>query len=301
MAYTTLRYDVSDAGVATIALDQPDTRNALSDELLGELIAALESARDDAAVRCVVLTSTHEKVFSAGANLGGFAAEVPLVHKHFATERFPRLFTLLGELGKPSICAANGHVLAGALGIALACDLIIAREGARFGTPEINVGVFPFMIMALIYRNVPRKKTNELLLLGEQISAEEAAADRDRQSRRAGGRVRRRRARVGREARVEVAGPDEARQGRDVPPAGHGVRGRDRLPALAADDRVLDRGHSGGRAGVLREARAGVEGALRSARRNEKGAEARAGRSKRALRRRSAQPRVDGSSSGLTE
>jgi enoyl-CoA hydratase/carnithine racemase len=122
----------------------------------------------------VVLTSTHDRVFSAGANLSGFAADVSLVQKHFATERFPQLFRLLGELGKPSICAANGHVLAGALGIALACDLIIAREGARFGTPEINVGVFPFMIMALIYRNVGRKKTNELLLLGEQISAEEA-------------------------------------------------------------------------------------------------------------------------------
>ena len=64
--------------------------------------------------------------------------------------------------------------LAGALGLALACDLIIAKEGVRFGTPEINVGVFPFMIMALIYRNVGRKKTNELLLLGEQIPAEEA-------------------------------------------------------------------------------------------------------------------------------
>jgi enoyl-CoA hydratase len=174
MSYATLRYDVSEAGVGTIALDQPDTRNALSDELLGELIAALQAARDDDAVRCVVLTSTHDRVFSAGANLGGFAADVPLVHKHFGTERFPQLFRLLGELGKPSICAANGHVLAGALGIALACDLIIAREGARFGTPEINVGVFPFMIMALIYRNVGRKKTNELLLLGEQISAEEA-------------------------------------------------------------------------------------------------------------------------------
>ena len=173
MAYETLLYDVAD-GVATISLNQPDTRNALSDELLGELTAALEAAREDDAVRCVVLTSTHEKVFSAGANLGGFAAEVPLVHKHFATERFPRLFRLIGELGKPTICAANGHVLAGALGIALACDLIVAREGVRFGTPEINVGLFPFMIMALIYRNVPRKKTNELLLLGEQISAEEA-------------------------------------------------------------------------------------------------------------------------------
>jgi enoyl-CoA hydratase len=172
--YATLRYEVSGAGVATIALDQPDTRNALSDELLDELIAAFEAARDDPSARCVVLTSTHERIFSAGANLGGFAADVPLAHKHFGTERFPRLFRTIGELGKPTICAANGHVLAGALGIALACDLILAREGARFGTPEINVGVFPFMIMALIYRNVPRKKTNELLLLGEQISAAEA-------------------------------------------------------------------------------------------------------------------------------
>jgi enoyl-CoA hydratase/carnithine racemase len=174
VTYETLLYDVSETGVATIALNQPDTRNALSDELLGELIQAFEQARGDDGVRCVVLTSTHEKVFSAGANLAGFAADVPLVHKHFATARFPRLFRLIGELGKPTICAANGHVLAGALGIALACDLVIAREGVRFGTPEINVGLFPFMIMALIYRNVPRKRTNELLLLGEQISAQEA-------------------------------------------------------------------------------------------------------------------------------
>ncbi|HVS28006.1 MAG TPA: enoyl-CoA hydratase/isomerase family protein [Solirubrobacteraceae bacterium] len=173
MAYDTLRYDVSDS-VATIALDQPETRNALSDDLLGELIAAFESARDDDAVRCVVLTSTHDKVFSSGANLGGFSADVPLVHKHFGTERFPRLFRLVGELGKPTLCAANGHVLAGAFGIALACDLIVAREGVTFGTPEINVGAFPFMIMALIYRNVPRKKTNELLLLGDRIDAHEA-------------------------------------------------------------------------------------------------------------------------------
>jgi enoyl-CoA hydratase len=169
----TVRYDVGD-GVATIALDQPDTRNALSDELLDDLIAALEAARDDAAVRCVVLTSTHEKVFSSGGDLAGFAAEAPLVHKHFGTDRFPRLFRLIGELGKPSLCAANGHVLAGALGVALACDLIVAREGVRFGVPELNVGVFPFMIAALIYRNVPRKKATELMLLGEQIDAAEA-------------------------------------------------------------------------------------------------------------------------------
>jgi enoyl-CoA hydratase len=171
--YESIRYEVRD-GVATVTLDSPENRNALSNELLDELIDAFQAARDDEAVRCVVLTSSHEKVFSAGASLDQFAAEVPLVHKHFGTERFPRLFRLIGGLGKPTLCAANGHVLAGALGIALACDLIVAKDTAAFGTPEINVGVFPFMIMALIYRNVPRKKTNEMLLLGERLSAREA-------------------------------------------------------------------------------------------------------------------------------
>jgi enoyl-CoA hydratase len=173
VAYETLRYDAGH-GIATITLDQPDTRNALSLELLRDWQAALEQAREDEAVRCVVITSSHDKVFSSGANLAGFGAEVPLVHKHFGSERIMALIELILKMPKPVICAANGHVLAGALGIALACDLVIAKEGAGFGTPEINVGVFPFMIMALIYRNVPRKKTTEMLLLGERLSAEEA-------------------------------------------------------------------------------------------------------------------------------
>src|SRR5436309_13040669 len=108
MAYETLRYDVAD-GVATIALDQPDTRNALSDQLLGELIAAFEAARDDDAVRCVVLTSSHERVFSSGANLGGFSADVPLVHKHFGTALFPRLFRLIGDLGQHTTLSGHGQ------------------------------------------------------------------------------------------------------------------------------------------------------------------------------------------------
>lgn len=169
-------YDVAESGVATITLNDPDTRNALSPELLAGLIAAFERARDEDAVRCVVLASSHEKTFSSGASLGGFGADAPLVKKHFGSERFVGLFKLIGALGKPTVCAARGHVLAGALGIALACDLIVASESASFGTPEINVGTFPFMIMALIYRNVPRKKANELLLLGERWSASEALA-----------------------------------------------------------------------------------------------------------------------------
>jgi enoyl-CoA hydratase len=169
-------YDVAEAGVATITLNDPDTRNALSPELLGGLATAFERARDEQDVRCVVLASSHERTFSSGANLGGFGADAPLVEKHFGSERFVGLFKLIGELGKPTVCAVRGHVLAGALGIALACDLIVASEEATFGTPEINIGTFPFMIMALIYRNVPRKKANELLLLGERWSAQEALA-----------------------------------------------------------------------------------------------------------------------------
>jgi enoyl-CoA hydratase len=169
-------YAVDDAGVATITLNDPDTRNSLSAEMLAGLLEAFASARDAEQVRCVVLASSHETVFSSGGNLSGFAADVALVHKHFGSERFVALFKLIGELGKPTICAARGHVLAGALGVALACDLIVASEQASFGTPEINVGTFPFMIMALIYRNVPRKKVNEMLLLGERLSAEEALA-----------------------------------------------------------------------------------------------------------------------------
>jgi 3-hydroxypropionyl-coenzyme A dehydratase len=174
LAYAKIKYDVGDNHVATITLDDPETRNALGNEILDELLDAFAAAKADDAVRCVVLTSSHEKVFSAGGNLSGFAADEPLVLKHFGTDKFPRLFAAVGQLGKPTICAANGHVLAGALGIALACDLIVAKDTAGFGTPEINVGVFPFMIMALIYRNVGRKKTNELLLLGDRLTADEA-------------------------------------------------------------------------------------------------------------------------------
>src|SRR5919198_4843816 len=127
--YEKLRYEVADR-VATIALDDPETRNALSDQLLTELAEALRAAKADEEVGVVVLTSTHEKVFSSGANLAGFGADAPVATKHFATNRFVDIFRELGELGKPSIVAANGHVLAGAPGVALACDLIIAKDTA---------------------------------------------------------------------------------------------------------------------------------------------------------------------------
>ena len=170
--YENITYRVAD-NVATITLNQPDKRNALSHAMLDDLLSAFGAARDDDDVRCVVLTAAG-KVFSAGGDLSGFSADVPLDQKYLDTGRFVQLFRDIGLLGKPTICAVNGHALAGALGVMLACDLVIASEDAQFGTPEINVGLFPFMIMAIIYRNVPRKKANELLLLGDRLTATEA-------------------------------------------------------------------------------------------------------------------------------
>ena len=170
-----VRYTVDDHGAAFVTLDDPETRNALSDALLDELLDALTRAGGDDEVRVVVLGSSHDRVFSAGGDLKAFASDVPTITKYAGLDRFPRLFTTIGGLGKPVICAASGDVLAGAFGLALACDLVIAREGVRFGCPEINVGVFPFMISALIYRNVPRMRANELMMLGDPIDAAEAA------------------------------------------------------------------------------------------------------------------------------
>ena len=174
MSYATLRYAVADTGVATIAMDQPDTRNALSDELLSDLIAAFEAARDDDAVRCVVLTSTHPTTFSAGGNLGGFAADVPLAHKHCGHRALPAAVHADRRAGQAR-AVRRQRPLPGRGARARARVRPDRRaDGRTFGTPEINVGVFPFMIMALIYRNLGRKKTTERLLLGERIDAREA-------------------------------------------------------------------------------------------------------------------------------
>jgi enoyl-CoA hydratase len=170
---TAIHYEMRDA-VATITLDDPSTRNALGDETLDQLLTALAAARDDASIRVVVLRSADPKVFSSGGNLKAFTDDRPVIEKYAGLDRFPRLYRLLGGLGKPVVCAAEGDVLAGAFGLALACDFIVAVDGVRFGCPEINVGVFPFMISALIYRSVPRVRANELMMTGELISASEA-------------------------------------------------------------------------------------------------------------------------------
>jgi enoyl-CoA hydratase/carnithine racemase len=160
---------------AYLVLDDPDRRNALSDALLDQLGELLTRAAADPEIRVVVLTSSHDRVFSSGGNLDAFADTRPTIAKYAGLKRFPDLYRTLMSIDKPVVCAANGDVLAGALGIALACDLVIAKESARLGCPEINVGAFPFMISALIFRATGRLVANELMMTGRLLSAAEAA------------------------------------------------------------------------------------------------------------------------------
>ena len=167
--------DESDSPLAAyLVLDDPERRNALSDRLLDELMDGLNRAAADPNVRVIVLTSSHDKVFSSGGNLDAFSDTRPPITKYQGLNRFPDLFRTLTAISKPVVCAANGDVLAGALGIALACDLVIAKESIRLGCPEINIGAFPFMISALIFRATGRLTANELMMTGRLLSAAEA-------------------------------------------------------------------------------------------------------------------------------
>ena len=129
----------ADGLVAYLTLNDPERRNALSDALLDQLSDLLRRAAFDTEVRVIVLMSSHPRVFSSGGNLDAFADDRATIAKYAGLARFPTLYRTLTGIGKPVVCAANGDVLAGALGIAMACDLVIAKESVRLGCPEINV------------------------------------------------------------------------------------------------------------------------------------------------------------------
>jgi enoyl-CoA hydratase len=166
----------TDGQAAYLTLNDPARRNALSDPLLDQLDELLRRAASEPRVRVIVLTSSHPRVFSSGGNLDAFADDRATIAKYAGLSRFPTLYRTLTGIEKPVVCAANGDVLAGALGIALACDLVIAKESTRLGCPEINVGAFPFMISALIFRATGRLIANELMMTGRLLTATEAAA-----------------------------------------------------------------------------------------------------------------------------
>lgn len=161
-----------EGGVATVTLNQPDRRNPLSAHMIQDLRAALAWCKAEPSIAVIVLTGAGERAFCAGADLGSsFGGDRSALDLHHERHGLAELFVEMSELGKPVIGRINGHALAGGFGLACACDLLVAVETATFGTPEINVGVWPMMIQALLCRKLPRNVVLEMVLLGERWTA----------------------------------------------------------------------------------------------------------------------------------
>ena len=164
-------------GVLTLTINRPERRNAMSWEVVRGLRQAVEEARHDPEVRVVVLTGSGDQAFCAGADLGGMghgAEQGPgFLETHEARGELAGLFQAMWALGKPTIARVQGWAMAGGFGLALACDLVVASQRARFGAPEIDVGLWPYVITVPLVRAMAPKHALDLMLTGRVVSAEE--------------------------------------------------------------------------------------------------------------------------------
>ncbi|HZT64418.1 MAG TPA: enoyl-CoA hydratase-related protein [Acidimicrobiales bacterium] len=166
-------YEVADR-VATITINRPERRNAMSAGVMSGLRHAFHRAGEDDEVRAVVLTGAGDKAFCAGADLGGMSQGAGFVELHQGRGELARLFLDMWSLGKPTVARVRGYALAGGFGLALACDLVVASDDSQFGTPEVDVGLWPYMITVPLMRSMAPKKALELMLTGRRVSAAEA-------------------------------------------------------------------------------------------------------------------------------
>jgi enoyl-CoA hydratase/carnithine racemase len=173
MAEPEVLYTV-DGGVAHVTINRPERRNAMSYGVMQGLRDAVASARADDDVRVVVLTGAGDRAFCAGADLGGIAENAGAAAAHDGRGLLADLFRDLWRLGKPTIARVRGYALAGGFGLALACDFVVAADDAQFGTPEVNVGLWPYMITVPLLRSMPPKKVLELQATGRRVDAAEA-------------------------------------------------------------------------------------------------------------------------------
>lgn len=167
-----LRYE-TDGPRATLTIDDPERRNPMSLATMAALARAVAEATADDAVRVIVITGAGDEAFSAGGDLSGRFVDAPLAD-HDARGELANLFRALRRCSKPVIARVNGHAIAGGLGLAAACDIVIATEEATFGTPEIQVGLWPMMISAILQRLMPQRAAFELMVTGRRITADEA-------------------------------------------------------------------------------------------------------------------------------
>ena len=169
-----VRYEARD-GVARVTIDRQERRNAMSYAVMSGLRDAMASAAADDAVRVVVLTGAGDKAFCSGADLGGIAENAGAAAAHEGRGYLADLFRDMWSLGKPIIARVRGYALAGGFGLACACDMIVASDDAVFGTPEINVGLWPYMITVPLLRSMSPKTALDLMITGRRVSAEEGA------------------------------------------------------------------------------------------------------------------------------
>jgi enoyl-CoA hydratase/carnithine racemase len=156
--------------VAWLTINREEKRNSINLRVIELFNKHLDAAEADENVRVVCITGAGTKAFCSGADMGGGGeSSVSIPSQDYAD-----LLKRLSGFPKPTVARINGHCLAGGTGFMLACDIVVAADTAKFGTPEVNVGLWPMMIGALIFRNVLTKKAMEMILLGKRLSAQQA-------------------------------------------------------------------------------------------------------------------------------
>ena len=159
--------------VQWITINREERRNAMNDAVMDGIGAGLTSASNDPAIRAVVLTGAGDRAFCAGADLSASAGSFKYDYSKVGLP-FVKLMKQARDLTLPLIARVNGHAMAGGLGLLGMCDMAVGANTARFGMPEVKVGVFPMQIMAVLQRLIPSRKLYEMALTGEPIDAAEA-------------------------------------------------------------------------------------------------------------------------------
>ena len=161
--------------VAWITINRAEARNALSPEVVQGLLQALQRAGEDDTARVVVLTGAGDRAFCAGGDLKAGQSTFVFDPARPSSD-IARLFQYTPRVPKPVVARVNGHVMAGGMGLLAMCDLAIAADTALFGLPEVQIGLFPMQVDALLQRLIPRRKMLEMSLTGEPLTAQEALA-----------------------------------------------------------------------------------------------------------------------------
>jgi enoyl-CoA hydratase len=173
-SFENLLFTVSDSGIATITINRPDKMNALNRATIAEIRAAVERVTDDKNIKGAIITGSGPKAFVAGADIQEFKEQSDITARRFA-ENGQEAFQMIEDSAKPFIAAINGFALGGGCELAMACHIRLASENAKFGQPEVKLGLIPgYGGTQRLTRLIGKSKALELMLTGDMINATEA-------------------------------------------------------------------------------------------------------------------------------